>query len=67
MVRRVGPAALTVLALAASSALGGPPEEGDRAPNVTATTWWNLPKGVKRVTLNDLKGQVVLVEFWATW
>ncbi len=67
MTRRSGPVALAVLALAASSALGGPLEEGDRAPIVTATNWWNLPKGVKRITLNDLKGQVVLVEFWATW
>ncbi len=56
-----------VLALVGSVALAGPPQEGDPAPGITATAWWNLPKHVKRLTLRDLKGHIVLVEFWATW
>lgn len=65
MARKLGLAA--VLTLVGSVVLAGPLQEGDPAPSITATAWWNLPKHVKRVTLRDLKGQIVLVEFWATW
>ncbi len=40
---------------------------GERAPAVAASKWWNLPKGMTRLDPKDLKGQIVLVEFWATW
>ncbi|MBX3396255.1 MAG: redoxin domain-containing protein [Phycisphaerae bacterium] len=40
---------------------------GDKAPEITVDKWYNLPKGKKSVTKADLKGQIVVVEFWATW
>ncbi len=40
---------------------------GDKAPNVEVGKWLNLPSGVSKLSLSDLKGQVVMVEFWATW
>ncbi len=40
---------------------------GDKAPEIVAGSWYNLPKQVKRLTSDHLKGQIVMVEFWATW
>lgn len=40
---------------------------GDRAPGLSAGKWFNLPKGVKQLQRKHLQGQVVVVEFWATW
>lgn len=40
---------------------------GDKSPEITVDKWYNLPKGKKAVTKADLKGQIVVVEFWATW
>ena len=37
---------------------------GKAPPEVSATKWLN---STKPVTLKDLKGKVVVVEFWATW
>lgn len=42
-------------------------EVGDDAPEIDPGTWYNLPKGMKTIKAKDLKGQIVLVEFWATW
>ncbi len=42
-------------------------EVGDEAPEIDPGTWYNLPKGMKTIKSKDLKGQIVLVEFWATW
>ena len=54
--------------LTASSAFGGPRVQvGDKAPEVSAPSWLNLPKGMKAVSSNALKGKVLFVEFWATW
>jgi peroxiredoxin len=51
------------LALACSPALAAPPPEvGDRAPNFEL----KLVDG-SRVTLAELRGQVVVLNFWATW
>jgi cytochrome c biogenesis protein CcmG, thiol:disulfide interchange protein DsbE len=50
-----------LLALA-GSAQAGNPKIGDQAPNFELT----LVSGQK-VALSDLKGQVVVLNFWATW
>jgi cytochrome c biogenesis protein CcmG/thiol:disulfide interchange protein DsbE len=50
-------------ACASPSFLNAPaPEVGAPAPDFTALT----PQG-DRVSLSDLRGQVVLINFWATW
>lgn len=43
------------------------PEVGDKAPAINAAAWMNLPEGLKGLSAGDLKGRVVMVEFWATW
>ncbi|OWY70883.1 hypothetical protein B7486_14890 [cyanobacterium TDX16] len=40
---------------------------GDEAPAISAGSWFNLPKGIESLTPAHLKGQIVMVEFWATW
>jgi thiol-disulfide isomerase/thioredoxin len=40
------------------------PKIGETAPEISAKDWINLKKPV---TLADLRGKVVVVEFWATW
>lgn len=37
---------------------------GDKAPEVHGAKWYNS-KG--DVSLAKLKGQIVLIDFWATW
>lgn len=37
---------------------------GDPAPEVNAVEWINTPR---EVSLADLRGKIVVVEFWATW
>jgi hypothetical protein len=65
---RIGRYVLAGLLTAALAPLvGAAPEVGERAPRITAAKWWNLPKGMKKIEMGDLKGRVVLVEFWATW
>lgn len=41
---------------------GAPPKVGDEAPNFTQ----NDPDG-KPVTLSDMRGNVVVLDFWASW
>lgn len=40
------------------------PKIGERAPEISAKDWINLKAPM---TLADLRGKVVVVEFWATW
>lgn len=40
-------------------------KNGDTVPDLKFSTLLNAP--IKSISLNQLKGKVVLVEFWATW
>ena len=42
-------------------------EVGDKAPEWDAEQWFNLPPGMKSLKPADVLGQIVVVEFWATW
>jgi thiol-disulfide isomerase/thioredoxin len=44
-----------------------PLKDGDKAPKLEAEAWFNLPKGMKTLNPSDLKGQIIIAEFWATW
>ncbi len=52
-----------ILPLAAATALAGPPEQGEIAPDFTLTTL----DGAKTLTLSDFRGEVVYIDFWASW
>jgi thiol-disulfide isomerase/thioredoxin len=51
-----------LFALCAGSAHADTPKVGEKAPDFKATTFDG-----KEVTLDDFKGQVLIVNFWATW
>jgi len=55
-----------VVALIVTPALGAP-NVGDKAPKISADEWYNLPRGVKSIKQSHLDGQIVMLEFWATW
>lgn len=42
-------------------------EVGDKAPEWDADEWYNLPGGMKSLKPSDVAGQIVVLEFWATW
>jgi hypothetical protein len=42
-------------------------QTGDKAPPLNAGSWLNLPEGMKTLKAKDLTGQILFVEFWATW
>ena len=50
-----------------AATLQAAPEEGDKAPEIKAGAWMNLPEGMKSLSPGDLKGRVVMIDFWATW
>jgi hypothetical protein len=60
----LGALALGTLVLAASRAPEGI-SPGAEAPEISSTQWFNHIG--KPLTLADLRGQAVLIEFWATW
>lgn len=43
------------------------PNAGDTAPTIAAGSWTNLPNGMTTLPQEYLKGQIVMLEFWATW
>lgn len=53
-----------LLALATGPAVGQSIEVGDKVPEIDAVKWYNV-KG--DVSMKNLRGKVVLVDFWATW
>jgi len=57
---------MTLLGSVASPALAGV-KVGDQAPAINAGGWSNLPKGMQTLPQEYLKGQIVMLEFWATW
>jgi len=61
-VRRLAAAALALLALGAAAETHLRPWENRTAPTLARTDLAGKP-----VDLRDLKGRVVLVNFWATW
>jgi len=60
VIRALALAAATALAAAGSA--GAAPKVGQPAPDFSVTTFDG-----KLITLKDLKGQVVVLNFWATW
>ena len=53
---------ITVLAAALFQTQEGRPREGQEAPTFTLTTYDD-----QQITLESLKGKIVLVNFWASW
>lgn len=46
---------------------GGSSFDGKAAPSFHAEYTSNAPDGASEVSLSNLKGKVVLIDFWATW
>lgn len=58
---------LSILAAGLTAPVMAGVQVGDKSPAISAGSWYNLPKGIKSLTPAHLKGQIVMVEFWATW
>jgi len=54
---------LSALVVAATALVACGLPEGSSAPDFSGD-WWNAPEGR---SLAELRGSVVLVEFWRTW
>lgn len=54
------------LMMTAALTLGAPPKIGDRAPNLAIETMLQGPAG-NDLSWQALKGQAMVLEFWATW
>lgn len=67
---RIGTGVSVLSGLALSLALCGSlhaqgPEVGEKAPEINAKEWLNTIGPAP--SLKNLRGQAVLIEFWATW
>lgn len=58
---------MIVAAAGFASTLFAEADIGGVAPPIAAGVWHNLPEGLKSLSKDDMKGQIVMVEFWATW
>ncbi len=56
--------ALVLLAAASSARADWKTLDGQSAPNFKVDKWINAPEGGD---IDDLRGKVILLEFWATW
>jgi hypothetical protein len=58
-------AGLMLSSILSGALLAQQPEEGDKAPEINAKEWVNTIG--QAPNLKSLRGQAVLIEFWATW
>src|SRR5262245_42969384 len=40
---------------------------GDEVPSFQVGNWYNLPSTMKKLSPKDLKGQIIVVQFWTVW
>lgn len=57
--------ALALCVLFSGSLAAQTPEVGSKAPEINAKEWFNTIGAAP--SLKSLRGQTVLIEFWATW
>ncbi|WP_310496754.1 TlpA disulfide reductase family protein [Sandarakinorhabdus sp.] len=62
MIRYLAPLLLVAAPVFAVPALAAPPKVGDMAPGFTARSFDD-----REISLADVKGKVVVLNFWATW
>lgn len=61
-------ALLGLVALGLNRSQQGTVQVGDKAPDFTLATFSNYEyNGVSQVKLSDLKGKIVVINFWASW
>lgn len=61
-------ALLGLVALGLRRSQQGTVQVGDKAPDFTLTTFSNFEyNGASKVKLSDLKGKIVVINFWASW
>lgn len=58
--------ALVLFCAAMTTAYAAQGDKGTPAPEFGGTKFFNAPAGAK-ISLADLRGKVVLIDFWATW
>jgi len=64
--RRQYLACIPVVGLTISAGCAGA-DKPAKPINLSAGAWINLPRNLTSLSPDDLKGRVVMLEFWATW